>query len=918
VTSLRPLSLSSTRARLLAPLLGVTLIAGGSAAFASNTAKHQAGIKTTVLAGSVLADLARYHRVGATDPHRRIFVDVAIERPRATAEQAAYQAMYTKGSPSYHHFLTPAQFDARYGVSQAKFDVVRRFATAHGLELVSAPGSRDLLSITGTVAQVEKTFKVRLSDFAWPSSYRYLKQDGATFFANENDPTIPAGAGIFGVIGLNSAQRSHTYSTTGSRPAGAKTHAASRTPAQSQCQAGTCIGLTTPQDMWSIYGMPTAYTNPAVNFGQGQKMAIFGEGQTDPVIKNLRIFEGLHGLRRIPVNVVHADGPKADYSDSSGEVEWELDTQSSTGMSPKSLSETLYFGHDLSDASVLNVFNNWADDANGALQASASYGECEESLPGDLLAAGKIPTYPKSGPAGYAGSAGAAYTKASEAALLKANIEGRTLFSSTGDTGSSCPLLAANGIGAGNGVLNQVVPVVGYPASSPHAVAVGGTVLYGTDAAAPQRSLEYAWTFTGGGTSFRFGKPTYQNGIATIAGLCFPPGPAFAPCRGVPDVAAQSGDIASNGYGIVAGGETAYPGGGTSLSSPLWLGMWTRIQAASTSGLGFADPELYNLPSGDFFDVGGVSPQTTPAGNGVYVALPGWDYVSGLGTPNVTALMNDANHRTTPTNNVVPPEAPVAAGGVTSLIQPCKPLFADGSGDDQFGLDLVGTSKGQNPQLDIIQGDMHTKVINGVPNLETVMTLRDLSTNMAFPAGVANEYYFLWTYKPAKGTSTQYFTNAEVGTPSGTVTYSVGSVQGNLYQKDSSATGVTGSLHMGKNGTVVVDTPLKNVGSVAPGSVLTAPAAQTKVLVGSPTGTGSLQAVDDGGPDFNYALNEVCEATGRAGSSGGVVVRRGTLASRSPALATTGMNAALPIAALVLLGVLGVVVWLRRRPEDGI
>jgi hypothetical protein len=905
--------LNLARTRLLVPLLALGLVATGGAAFGATSTHHQT-VKTTVLSGSVLADLTHFRRVGATDAHKRIVVDVAIQRPDAAGEQAAYTAMYSKASPSYHHFLTPAEFDARFGVPKAHFDVVRRFATAHGLQVAFAPDSRDLLALSGTVAQVQKTFKVRLSDYAWPKTYKFLKQDGPTFFANDNDPTVPAGMGIFGVIGLNSAQRSHPYAQHTAKAPAQGTN-------QSQCEVGTCIGLTTPQDMWSLYGMPTNYKNVFTNFGQGQRLAIFGEGQTDPVIKNLRIFEGLHGLRRIPVNVVHADGPKADYSDESGEVEWDLDTQSSTGMAPKAVSETLYFGHDLSDASVLNVFNNWADDAHGPLQASASYGECEESLPGDLLAQGQIPTYPKSGPAGYAGSAGKAYTTASEQALSKANLEGRTLFSSTGDTGSSCPVLAANGIGAGNGVLNQVVPVPGYPASSPHVVAVGGTVLYGDGAAEPKRKLEYAWTFTGGGTSFRFAKPAFQSGVSTAAGRCLFPGPTAAACRGVPDVAAQSGDIASNGYGIVAGGETAYPGGGTSLSSPLWLGMWTRIQAAAPNGgLGFADATFYKLPSSDFFDIGGVSPQTAPAGNGFYTALPGWDYVSGLGTPNVTAIMLSADHKTTPTHNVVPPEAPVTNGSTASLLQPCKPLFTDAAKDDAFGLDLTGTSTGQNPQLDIIQGNMHTKTINGKPSLETVLTLRDLTTNMAFPAGVANEYYFLWTYKPLKGSPTQYFTNAEVGTPSGTITYSVGSVQGNLYQKDSSATGVTGSFHPGKNGTVVVDSPLKNVGSVAPGSVLTAPAGQTKVLVGSPTGTGSLQAVDDAGPDFNYALGEVCEPTGRQGSGGGTStapVSHVSNGSPSPTLASTGMNAALPIAALVLVGLCGTVVWLRRRPEDG-
>ena len=75
------------------------------------------------------------------------------------------------------------------------------------------------------------------------------------------------------------------------------------------------------------------------------------------------------------------------------------------------------------------------------------------------------------------------------------------------------------------------------------------------------------------------------------------------------------------------------PGGGTSLSSPLWVGMWTRIQAAAadqTHGLGFADQTLYAVGNGphyadDFHDI-------TLGGNGLYIATPGWDYVSGFGT----------------------------------------------------------------------------------------------------------------------------------------------------------------------------------------------------------------------------------------------------------------------------------------------
>src|SRR5205085_10108353 len=93
-------------------------------------------------------------------------------------------------------------------------------------------------------------------------------------------------------------------------------------------------------------------------------------------------------------------------------------------------------------------------------------------------------------------------------------------------------------------------------------------------------------------------------------------------CRGMPDLSAQSGDIPTNGYQITVGGKKDQAGGGTSLSSPLWLGMWTRIQAAgSKKGNGFANYALYaaaqRTPS-TFFDVGGLSTETAPNCNGQY------------------------------------------------------------------------------------------------------------------------------------------------------------------------------------------------------------------------------------------------------------------------------------------------------------
>ncbi|HEY8300964.1 MAG TPA: S53 family peptidase [Jatrophihabitans sp.] len=821
-----------SRAARFTSAVAVVALAVSTAVAAGPAGASSASTATVRLAGDVVPNLSTYRDLGPTSPTRHVQVDIAIARPHPQAERAFYAALYTRGSGQYHQFLTPAQFDRRFGVEASRFAAVRSFATAHGLTVSRATGSRDLLVLDGTVAQVQRTFDVAIHN---------VRSQGHTYYANTAGPRVPAGLGIAGVLGLNDKLGMHLFHNGPANPLRNASHGV--TPAQDQCQAGTCVGLTTPQDLWSIYQQPGGATanpigNHTVDFGQGQHMAVFGEGQTAPVITNLRTFERLHKLPRVPMTIVHTDGSKVAYTDNAGEVEWDLDTQSSTGMAPDVLGETLYFGHDLSDQSVLNVFNTWADDPNGPLQANASYGECEENPVGDQLA---------STPAAF--SAGQMFTVSSEAALAKANMEGRTLFSSAGDTGSSCPVVPAATL---NGLTNSVVPIVNYPASSPHAVDVGGTVLYGTDAKSPRRALEYSWTYTGGGTSFLFAKPSYQDGITQIAGICADSpgggtGNVGKPCRGAPDVAAQSGDIASNGYGIVAQGQTNYPGGGTSLSSPLWMGMWTRVQAAARSakGLGFANPTLYKQFAGthsaqEFFDIGG-GPTSPPAGNGYYVSTPGWDYTSGMGSPNVANLARYINGSTTPKHPVLPAQAPV---GSTSRPGACTPLFTDAAGDDSYPL---GTSSGGNPQLDVLAGTIDTSPDG--KTLRVLTTIKNLSTSAASPAGGGNEYYSLWTYK-----GTTYFADAEVDA-TGAVTYHDGTVAGSQY---TTAHTVTGHFGSGRNGVVEVDVPVADVGSPPVGAHLTAPGAQTKVLVGTAQTGGLIEAADSAGPKYDYVVGQSC------------------------------------------------------------
>jgi len=402
----------------------------------------------------------------------------------------------------------------------------------------------------------------------------------------------------------------------------------------------------TPQQLWSVYDMPSD------NRGQGQSVAVMGSGDSSTTVKDLAIFESEHGLPKVPVKVtdIPADG---DFSDTSGNVEWELDTQSSTGMAPDVKQVHLYFAEHLIDPDAEADFAKWVDDPNGPKQANASFGECE-TTPANATLESTIPAQFNNNEdqnALYGTGAPNALEPVADQTLRQGVLEGRTLFAATGDTGSSCPVLVLGPeLGAGNGVANQGVPIVNYPAASPYVVAVGGTVLYPDSD--NTRGLEYPWPYTGGGQSYFIPAPSWQSGVSNINRPCLSsvsgtPNTSLGTCRGIPDVADESGDIATSSYDIYSdelGGASSE--GGTSLASPLMMGMWTRVQAASRRGTGFADPLIYAVGKNSAQDAAAFNDYSVGT-NGAYQAQPGWDYVSGWGTPVLTPLMKDIDNGNT-------------------------------------------------------------------------------------------------------------------------------------------------------------------------------------------------------------------------------------------------------------------------------
>ncbi len=197
---------------------------------------------------------------------------------------------------------------------------------------------------------------------------------------------------------------------------------------------------------------------------------------------------------------------------------------------------------------------------------------------------------------------------------------GVTVTVAAGDNGSS------DGVSDGQ-------PHVDFPASSPHALACGGTSLQ-ADPATGAISSETVWNdgttggATGGGVSVQFALPTWQ----ATAGV--PAAPSGSSGRGVPDVAGNADP--NTGYQVLVDGQQTVIGG-TSAVAPLWAALVARLTQSLGSPLGLAQTALY----------AGVEPATPVAGirdittgnNGAYSAGPGWDACSGLGVPIGSALL---------------------------------------------------------------------------------------------------------------------------------------------------------------------------------------------------------------------------------------------------------------------------------------
>ena len=209
----------------------------------------------------------------------------------------------------------------------------------------------------------------------------------------------------------------------------------------------------------------------------------------------------------------------------------------------------------------------------------------------------------------------------------------------------------------------------GYPAYSPDVVAVGGTTLDINSSG--QYIAEGAWSDGGGGISLYETIPSYQDNLDGVNG-------ASTTHRNVPDVSMDA-DPNSGVYVLDSYAGGWFQVGGTSLSTPMWGG----LIAIANQGRALAGEAplsstqtlstLYSLPSSDFHDI-------TTGGNGTYNAGPGYDLVTGIGTPVANLLVPGlAGTSTSPTAPTISAPSSESLGENTSYVFSGNITVADSS-----------------------------------------------------------------------------------------------------------------------------------------------------------------------------------------------------------------------------------------------
>ena len=219
---------------------------------------------------------------GSGDPQFKFHYVTLLTSPSASQQRALDKLtadQQNPSSPSYHKWLTPAQYADRFGLSQNDINKITAWLKAQGFTVISVGGGRNSIVFSGTALQIETAFQTQI--------HRY-NIGGEEHFANATPVKVPAAwSGIVtGVQGLTS----FPWKAMGAKQRLHRDYYASNFQ----------FDFMAPGDAATIYDINPLYNGSPVIDGTGQKLAIIG--QTDIYLADINDFRSGFGLPPIPTS----------------------------------------------------------------------------------------------------------------------------------------------------------------------------------------------------------------------------------------------------------------------------------------------------------------------------------------------------------------------------------------------------------------------------------------------------------------------------------------------------------------------------------------------------------------------------------------------------------------------------------------
>jgi kumamolisin len=592
----------------------------------------------------------------------QISVTIVLALSDSNEAENLLQSLSTPGDPQYHQFLTAEQFTERFAPNEG--DVAKVVASLAGNGLVVERTTAFTLKATGQPADLERAFAVSLHRYEVPA---HDGIPGYTYHAPLSSAIIPEemSASVAGVVGLDSRPSFHSHMKAA--PNGMVRGPSAARPSTQQ---GNAPGLWTVTDFAKYYNVKPLYEEGLT--GKGRTLGILTFASFTP--SDAFAYWKALGLKVATnrLSIVNVDKGPGAATDASGSEETTLDVEQSGGIAPAA--NIIVYQAPNTNQGFVDIFAT-AVDANSAETLSISWGSWEwldnlENSPTIDPATGKTTSL----------------IHATHQLLIRAAIQGQTVFASAGDGGAYDANDSLACFPSTTPSCNEPLSV-DYPGSDTAITAAGGTTLAGLqqyclnkactppyyNVYIPQERV-WGWDYLkglcvatgypnpidcgifpaggGGGVSVFFAAPWYQADLPGIQRS--QPGqyfvyddklqyklPSSYPGRNVPDVSFNADPDTGyviyytssvSGYGV----DTYY--GGTSFVGPQLNGVSALLGQYLHCRLGLLNFPLYELGHNGQAYAGSDAPLNaiTHGDNWFYHGSKGYNPAVGFGTMDVT------------------------------------------------------------------------------------------------------------------------------------------------------------------------------------------------------------------------------------------------------------------------------------------